>query len=221
MPNSIISRIKDRLSKPSAPAAPPGRRPHPFVFRPGTLDEKVFQWVAIDNEYLLPDRLAPDDIVIDVGTHIGSFCYAALERGSNRVYGFEAEAANYTCAARNLQSYGQRVTLYQKAVWRSDRRGDRLFHTGYKDYQGLLNTAGGNVLWGDSGESMEVIAFDDIVLGVTENGKHRVRIAKFDCESSEFPIILTSRTLNLIDTICGEYQRDQRGLRRVQNGDHA
>ncbi len=94
---------------------------HPFQFRQGTIDEAVFNVVYVANEYRLPPALGPEDIVIDIGMHIGSFCYAALVRGSNRVYGFEAEDSNHECAVSNLQSFGDRVSMNHKAVWRSDK----------------------------------------------------------------------------------------------------
>jgi hypothetical protein len=40
---------------------------------------------------------------------------------------------------------------------------------------------------------------------VTDNGNKRVRMLKLDCEGSEFPILLTSQSLHLIDEIRGEY----------------
>ncbi len=63
---------------------------HSFTFRPGTCDEEVFHAVNACNEYRLPDSFRPDDIILDIGTHIGSFCNAALERGAQHVYGFRS-----------------------------------------------------------------------------------------------------------------------------------
>src|SRR5580700_1537028 len=71
---------------------------HPFVFRPNTHDEGVFHAVNTHNEYRLPETFRADDVIIDIGTHIGSFCYAALVRGSNHVYGFEASPENFARA---------------------------------------------------------------------------------------------------------------------------
>jgi FkbM family methyltransferase len=176
----------------------------PFSFRPETRDETIFNDVNLYNEYKLPSRFQPNDIIIDIGMHIGSFCYAALIRGSNHVYGFEAELENYQCATANLKSFGNRVHLYHWAVWRSDSKDQTLFHSGYSADQGLWNTGGGNVL-ATSGQEVDTVAFDDIIWGVTDNGNKRVRLVKIDVEGSEFPILLTSRSLNLVDSICGEY----------------
>jgi FkbM family methyltransferase len=174
---------------------------HPFQFRPMTIDERVFHLVCERNEYRIPDAFGPDDIIIDVGMHIGSFCYAALLRGSNRVHGFEAQEANYQCAVHNLRSFGDRVSLNNKAVWRSDKGVQSLTYSPPLDAD---NTGGGTV-WGDGQQKVEAIPLDEIILSVTDGGRKRVRLLKVDCEGSEFPILLTSRKLHLVDQIVGEY----------------
>ena len=66
------------------------------------------------------------------------------------------------------------------------------------------NSGGGTVYWPE-GNKMDVIAFDDILQELTHDGKDRVRMVKMDCEWAEFPILLTSRKLSLIDSIHGEF----------------
>jgi FkbM family methyltransferase len=174
---------------------------HPFSFRPGTIDEDIFQAVNLYNEYRLPDAFGPDDVVLDVGTHIGSFCHAALVRGAGRVVGFEAEAGNFRCAERNLAGFGDRVRLENVAAWRSDQGPTTLvFHPGDE-----VNTGGGNVGWADAGREVPALPFDDLVRRATDGGRRRVRFLKIDCEGSEFPILLTSKLLHLIDEIAGEF----------------
>jgi FkbM family methyltransferase len=175
---------------------------HPFVFRPGTHDEAMFHHLTSHNEYRLPDRFGPEEIVVDVGVHIGSFCYSALRRGARRVYGYEAEPSNYACAARNLESFGDRVRLRNKAVWRSDRAVDRLWFTPSDDPS---NTGGGTVVWRGNGPGVEAIPFDEVIRDVTEDGRRRITLLKIDCEGSEFPILLTARRLASIDRIAGEF----------------
>ena len=172
-----------------------------FCFREETQDWEIFSATFLNNEYRLPETLGPDDVVIDVGTHIGSFAYLALVRGAGRVYGFEPDLANFELATRNLRVFGDRVCVQRKAVWRSDRKDDALYAY---DSMGS-NTGGGCLLWMEGGEKLDVIAFDDLIDEATEGGRKRVSILKLDCEGAEFPILLTSRWLHLIDTICGEY----------------
>jgi len=177
-------------------------QPTTMAFRPRTLDELIFNCVYLYNEYSLPEAFGPEDTIVDIGAHIGSFCYAALLRGAQHVYAFEADPSNCACAVRNLQSFGDRVRLENKAVWRSDKTVESLKIC--QSHQ-VENTGGGNVLWSERGIAVAAIAFDEIIQRVTQKGRKRVRMLKIDCETSEFPILLTSRKLHLIDSIVGEF----------------
>jgi predicted RNA methylase len=97
-------------------------------FRNGTLDKAIFNGVVVFNEYRLPARFAPGDIVIDVGAHIGSFAEAVLSRGCEKVYCIEADGANFEIATENLrpQLENGHVQLVSGAAWRSDRNTDEL-----------------------------------------------------------------------------------------------
>jgi FkbM family methyltransferase len=172
----------------------------PFTLRPGKYDEVAFLEAYQRNEYRLPEAFKPDDIIVDIGTHVGSFCYAALRRGSHRVYGFEANPANFECALQNLQAFGDRVRLRNQGVWRNDRKVETLLFTANP-----ANDATGHVLLDSGGVPIPAVAFDDVIREVTDQGRQRVKWLKIDCEGSEFPILLTSRTLHLIDHISGEY----------------
>jgi len=182
-------------------------------FRDGTLDQTIFNIVVLFNEYRLPRRFAPGDIVIDVGAHIGSFAHAVLSRGCENVTCIEADRTNVELAAENLRPdiESGRVRLVRGAAWRSDRNADELrfdgyhlFTESYPGLEGILNTGNGSVVWG-SGEAVAKIAFDEIVDLVTNRGEQRVRLLKLDCEGAEWPILLTSQRLGLIDEICGEF----------------
>lgn len=174
---------------------------HAFSFREGTQDWSIFYAVYVANEYKLPEAFSPEDVIIDIGTHIGSFAYLALVRGAGRVYCFEPDRPNFEMATLNLGVFGDRVRLQRKAVWRSDRPGDDVFAY---DRMGP-NTGGGCVLWMEGGEKLDVVAFDDVMDEATEGGRKRVKVLKVDCEGAEYPVLLTSKRLHLVDTICGEY----------------
>ena len=182
-------------------------------FRDGTLDQTIFNIVVLYNEYRLPPRFAPGDIVIDVGAHIGSFAHAVLSRGCEKVYCIEADRTNFEIAAENLRPAIEngRVQLVRGAAWRSDRNTDELRFDGYHVFtesypglEGIVNTGNGSVVWG-GGEPVAKIAFDEIVDLVTNHGERPVRLLKLDCEGAEWPILLTSQRLDLITEICGEF----------------
>jgi len=174
----------------------------PFVLRPGTNDDVIYNSVVTKNEYRLPERLPPDAIVIDIGVHAGMFSYLALSRGAKAVFGFEAEPSNYQCARRNLVPFGERMHLSNLAVWRSDVRTAALHFCPSGD---SANAGGGTVIWETDGPLVETVAFDDVILSVTENGRRRIDLVKIDCEGAEFPILLTSKLLGHVDKIVGEY----------------
>lgn len=176
--------------------------------RSSAQDIHIIHEVAIHNEYRLPDAFGHDDVVIDIGAHIGSFSYAALRRGCRHVHAFEADRSNSECAARNLKAFGQSVRVHHKAVWRSDRSGDVLYASGY--CQG--NSGGVNVFLSNSGAKVETISLDDLLRTATQKGRGRVRLMKIDCEGSEYPILFTSRLLHLVDAVCGEFHELNDGV---------
>jgi FkbM family methyltransferase len=184
-----------------------------WKFRPGTLDEAIFNCVVLFNEYRLPRRFAADDIVLDIGAHIGSFAHAAVSRGCEHVYSVEPDHANIEIASKNLRPYidAGHVRLLRGAVWRSDANDDQLRFDGYHPFPrsyiemfGILNTGNGSVMWG-VGQPVEKIAFDHLVDLATDNGQNRIRLLKLDCEGAEWPILMTSQRLHLVDEISGEF----------------
>jgi FkbM family methyltransferase len=190
--------------------SPTGAAQNCFLFRPGTTDEGIFQTVVSVNEYRLPDQFEPDDIVLDVGMHIGSCCLAVLLRGAGMVYGFEADPGNFALASRNLAAFGDRCRVSDRAVWRSDRQGDVL-----RLCPSLANahdTGGGNVLWQHGSAEVPTVPLDAVLSQITENGRKRVRFLKIDCEGAEFPILLTSRLLHCVDQIHGEFHEINDGV---------
>jgi FkbM family methyltransferase len=173
----------------------------------------IFNGVVALDEYRLPERFEPDDVVVDVGAHIGSFAYAVVLRGGKHVWSIEPDRANCASAAEHLRPYVDDgyVRLMQAAVWRSDPNDDELRFDGYHAFprsypgmEGVVNTGNGSVVWG-LGEPVAKIAFDDVVDLATNRGESRVRLLKLDCEGAEWPIVLTSRRLHLIDEIVGEF----------------
>jgi FkbM family methyltransferase len=172
------------------------------VFRPGSMDAEIWQHVAGLNEYNLPDSFSPYDTVIDIGGHIGSFSYAALARGAGQVHIYEANAANFEIILCNLRQFAGRVAFNRCAVWRSDRATDHLYFQPDSAGNGR-RTGGGSVIY-PKGEAVPCVAFDDVLQRAATGGR-RIRLVKIDCEGSEWPILFTSRRLDLVQAMCGEY----------------
>jgi FkbM family methyltransferase len=173
-------------------------------FRPGLNDECIFHTASELNEYLLPDSIEPDDIIIDIGAHIGGFIYGCLKRGARNIYAYESLKENYDLALACFDEeiiYGT-VKLYNLAVWRSDISNPiTLYNSGFCQ----PDNSGTNVVVYNTTKDMPVntISLDDIIDNVGKSRK--IKLVKLDCEGSEFPILFTSKKLNQIDYICGEY----------------
>lgn len=173
-----------------------------FYARPDTEDEVVFRDVVEMNEYGLPRQFSSDDVVIDIGAHIGSFSYAVLNRGAGKVYAYEAHPINWAIARKNLSGFGDRASCANLAVWRSDEPTRTLYNdviTGY------AHTGGISVLWNEKGVPVRTISLDEILFEVTDGLKKKIRLLKLDCEGSEYPILFTSQHLDVVEEICGEY----------------
>jgi 16S rRNA A1518/A1519 N6-dimethyltransferase RsmA/KsgA/DIM1 with predicted DNA glycosylase/AP lyase activity len=107
-----------------------------WTFRPGTVDRMIYNGVVGHNEYQLPARFTPSDVVIDVGAHIGSFAHAVVQRGCRQVRCFEPDDDNCRSAAAHLRNYIDAgwVRLSRTAVWRSDANDDQLRFDGYQPF---------------------------------------------------------------------------------------
>lgn len=170
-----------------------------FTFRPNTWDKDIFNCINIHNEYSLPEKFNINDVVIDIGAHIGSFSYACLTRGAGKIYAYEAFSENYDLAMKNLSQFGDKAIVSNNAVWRSDMGPQELTFT--KSFE-EWNTGGGNV-WTGAGEiKIQTISLDTILYTID----NPIRMLKLDCEGSEFPILLTGgRHLHKVNTIVGEF----------------
>lgn len=166
-------------------------------FREGTWDKDIFNAVYRRNEYRLPQTVPGNWSVLDVGMHIGAFSMLALDRGAGWVVGFEAVPANFQVASENLRAYGERFSGHCEAVWRSDIECDFLEFTEGEEKE---NTGGYTCLGGSSKNRVPCVPFDNVILGMSH-----VDLVKLDCEGSEWPILLTSKQLGLIDRIVGEF----------------
>lgn len=170
----------------------------PFTFRPETTDQHITAAIWNHGEYWLPERFSASDVVIDAGCHIGAFMAACLDRRPGLVVGFEADPANAAIAEAHFAN-DPRAVVRHLALWRSDMSGPAtVHHSGYGHEQDMVNTGSGDV-FASAGPSVATVALDEVLQIYGP-----VRLLKLDCEGSEFPILLTSHALRLVQTIVGE-----------------
>ncbi len=179
--------------------------PFQFITRAGTDDQLILDSVDKHNEYRLPERFALEDMVIDIGAHIGSFAYAAWKRGSRNIHSYEASASNFVTLSQNAYQL-EGVTPYLAAVWSESgidlecgiddiAVGNPSASAWYKIGTGLVR-----------GNLVVSISLDDIIGSL---GGRRVAFLKLDCEGAEFPILLASKFLGRVDRIAMEVHGDR------------
>ena len=189
--------------------------------RPGTLDAYIYDEVVKRNCYKLPAAFTGADHIIDIGAHRGYFAQACLQRGAGNIDCYEPDAENFRLLCGQLEMYPVPKYYGHMAVWRSDVQAHKLPYSGYFDAGHVVNTGAGSCLIaprdtaaddsaaGDTATGntqVPAVPFDDIITEkMRHTGGRRVRLVKLDCEGAEFPILLTSRTLDHIEEIVGEY----------------
>ena len=131
-----------------------------------------------------PASVAPRDIVLDIGSHLGTFTLFALKRGAQQVVAFEPEPGNISCFkrtfARELQN--GKVALVEAAAWHSS---DTLrFQRNENTAAGRVKDQGWSNAWDRYVEDLLVpaVTIDD---QVDKLGLDRVDLIKMDIEGAE------------------------------------
>jgi len=163
-----------------------------FKFR-NSWEYQLYNEVYIQNEYDI-DSFNTDDVVIDIGSHIGSFSKLAFDKGSKNVLSFEANSDNYILLKENLKNYSSKI--YNLAVFRSDIDVDSV---GFSIDLSSGNTGVGTVML-ESSNMVKSISLDDVL-----ERFDKIRLLKIDVEGSEFPILLSSNLLYKVEEIVGEF----------------
>lgn len=159
-------------------------------------DKDIFKESFISNDYGISE-LNENDVIIDLGGHIGSFSRMCHKNGSRRIFGFEADNINFKYYQANSLDG---MTCVNKAVWRSDIDVETLkFDSNIVD----ANTGMGT-FFGEGTIEVECVKLDDVL----ENFES-VRILKIDVEGSEYPILYTSKKLDKVQEIVGEFHEDR------------
>lgn len=152
-----------------------------FSYRRGTRDLSVMSEVIVHDGYA-SKKVRRDDVVFDVGGHIGLYSLAVLRRTSGRVVIFEPEPCNLVLLKRNL--WGKAIIVTQ-AVSGRDGKHD-LFVCDDQD------DTGGHSLFKRTKKSIVVD-----VLGIQRAfAWYGVpNVLKMDCEGAELDILLAIRPM--------------------------
>lgn len=174
-----------------------------FALRPDSYDDAILHEV-FRGEYGALD--VAGRTVVDIGAHIGAFAILAAREGARRVLAYEPGEENFRLLTINCASLPA-IETYRAAAWRSDRDDATV---DWRASSNARNTGGGAVVEctsiagvpvdGTLRRPVRAIAFDDIV-----ERAGTVGLLKIDAEGSEYPILCTSRKLDRVETIVGEY----------------
>jgi FkbM family methyltransferase len=177
--------------------------------RPGTWDQLIAENV-LAGEY---GNLAfAGRTVVDIGAHIGSFSLMACIAGARRVLAFEAGSGNFRLLSENCRGL-EAIECHHAAVWRSDVPPGLAL---WRESANPENTGGGTVIGcaskaGEPRSSGEAVPVRQVPLDSIIEEAGMVDLLKVDAEGSEYPILYTSRKLDRVQEIVGEYH-DIQGL---------
>lgn len=189
-----------------------------FAYRPGTQDELCIREVIFRNEYKLPDRFEPDDRIVDIGAHIGSFAVACLERGAKKLWCYEPVSGNFELLDKNLRRGWRRwssvdgrdsidnppdIQIHKMAVWRNDEMGWRAINktVAAETAMAVVLTDEETERFPGACEQVPTIPFDRVIFNATEGWKYPIRLCKIDAEGSEWQMLEDSKTLGHINEL--------------------
>jgi len=91
---------------------------HPLLLRPATSDLEVFKQIFVSREYAPLDDMDAPSLVVDAGANVGySSAYFLSRFPTTHVIALEPDPDNADVCRRNLEPYGDRARVLQRAVW--------------------------------------------------------------------------------------------------------
>ena len=167
-----------------------------FNIRTNCMDAPVVVEVILRKTYSQHLRLDKKDVWLDIGGHIGTFTIDIADQVKH-VYTFEPNKENFGLLKRNVkENKVKNATIFNKALIENDDK-ERKF------YLDKTNNTGGHSLlkseW--SKTSYQLVCCENINAIIK---KHRINKVKFDCEGSEYELIM-AMDLSKIDEMIFEY----------------
>jgi FkbM family methyltransferase len=116
--NSTILYLKEKLGKNNGEYIISTRYGN-FFIRSGMQDIFIIQHLVVDEVYTRYERIKDNDIVLDLGGHIGGFTIYALKKGATRLIAVEPNKENFGQMKKNikLNHLKEKVVLIKRAVW--------------------------------------------------------------------------------------------------------
>lgn len=174
-----------------------------FIINPISSECSIVLEVEYMNMYTPRDfKIKKDDVVIDIGAHIGAFSiFAARQVGVNGVvYAFEPLPKNFDVFQKNIiLNNMNNIIISDKAI--DSKKGDKVLYNNYDE-----NSASPSFFtdYGFGEVLVNTITLDDVLL---DNNINHIDFLKIDCEGAEYDILmnLSDKAFNIIDKIVLEY----------------
>ncbi len=210
---SLVTRYKLGAAR----TAPRGENTRTLQMRDGTkllIRENTHDWIIVweifvnetygsaDGHLSVLRDIREDDIVVDIGAHIGIFTiYAARKAMNGRVLAFEPDAENYGMLTRNLALNPQlgHISAFNQAIWSSEGkrnlfRADGYWSGGHSLFENWMDdySAGEGVeeQVDQTGAATIEVECTTLPRLMEANGLDRIDFLKVDCEGSEYEILL-------------------------------
>ncbi len=144
------------------------------------------------------------DIVVDIGAHVGVISmYLAKKYPDITVYSYEPFPDNFSNLYYNVRDLNNltNIKTFPKAVTSDGRRLNMICNV--KDNTGgaTSNLKDMN-LFGHKTVTIDSVTLDSIL---EDNNIEKCKLLKIDCEGSEHEILYTSKLLNRIEYLVGEF----------------
>ena len=172
-----------------------------YVVRPKTADRGIVNEVWVDQIYT-PEGfdVGEDDVVVDVGAHIGVFSvFAAKKARKGRVYAFEPLPENFRLLKENIKrNNASNIVAANTAL--SSKKGERKFYVDPEN-------SGGHSFYPAEKSKEITVRTDTLENFLADNKVTRIDFLKMDCEGAEYDILfsLPRKALGKIGKISMEY----------------
>ena len=133
---------------------------------------------------MIKNIIKKGDIVLDIGSHLGTFTHFALKKGAQQVVAFEPEPTNISCFKRTFagELRNGKVALVEAAAWHSSDtlrfQRNELSYNGHVKDQGWSNATAIKV----DDFLVQAVTIDD---QVEKLGLNKVDLIKMDIEGAE------------------------------------
>lgn len=180
-----------------------------FLARLGSTDIRIIQEVIASDAYGATNQIKPDDIVIDIGAHIGSFAIYVASLGAT-VLAFEPAKVNFDLLLENIELNGYKVETYKLGIMDPGR--ERTLYIREGNFGGCSFYTSGSL-----SERVKTITLKEVF---DTYEIERCDFLKIDCEGAEYDILRDFPYFNRVKRMGLEYLEDHARVKITELLEH-